>query len=70
MTRRHVSSKSLRSVGYDQPTQALEVEFNNGGIYRYFEVPVTIFHHLMEAPSKGQYLNAFVRDHYPFSRID
>jgi hypothetical protein len=35
MLREQVTSSSVRAVGYDAEAQALEIEFNNGGCYRY-----------------------------------
>ena len=34
-----VRSSALRSVGYDQEQRVLEIEFTNGAVYRYFDVP-------------------------------
>jgi len=39
MLRMSVSSSNISSVGYDPKTQTLEVEFHNGGVYQYFNVP-------------------------------
>ena len=34
-----VASSNIASAGYDAMTRTLEVEFSNGGIYRYGDVP-------------------------------
>ena len=39
MDRIQVRSSNIRSIGYDQKTQTLEVEFLKGGVYQYFDVP-------------------------------
>jgi|GEM_PF-77718 len=39
MKRAAVTSRSLRSLGYDPEQQVLEVEFSSGALYRYEEVP-------------------------------
>lgn len=62
MKRRPVASRQLRSVGYDAGSEALEVEFNHGAIYRHDEVPEEVFLGLMAAPSKGRCFNDAVRD--------
>jgi hypothetical protein len=67
--RHHVSSESIRSVGYDPETQMLEVEFNNSGLYRYFGVPDLVYADLMRARSKGAYLNDFVKDRFDHKKI-
>jgi KTSC domain len=61
MERQYVSSTNLRSVGYDQDSSTLEIEFNSGGIYQYFNVPVHIHSGLMTASSKGTYFDAHIK---------
>ena len=39
MQRVSVESATIRSVGYDQKTSTLEIEFSNGNINQYFDVP-------------------------------
>jgi len=37
--RQAVASSSLASVGYNEEHEILEIEFNHGGVYQYFDVP-------------------------------
>lgn len=69
MLRRVVDSRSVASVGYDRSSRTLEVEFTNGTVYRYFEVPVAVRDALLSADSIGRYFNAHVRDHYRYERL-
>jgi hypothetical protein len=69
MRRRPVSSSSVRSVGYDGPTRTLEVEYVNGSVYRYFDVPQSTYAGLMAAPSIGSYVNARVKPYYGFAEV-
>ncbi len=69
MIRETVTSTDLRSVGYDEDAMILEVEFQNGGVYHYFEVPEVIHAELMSAPSKGRYFNKNIRTVYRCDRI-
>lgn len=69
MDRDFVASSNLMSVGYDSDTMILEVEFRQGGLYQYFEVPVHIYDGLMGAPSKGTYFQRFVRNKYRTKKI-
>jgi KTSC domain len=64
-----VDSSSLRSIGYDRKTQTLEVEFKNGGVYRYSEVPLELWTRLQKAASKGKFLQDNVRDHFSTTRL-
>jgi len=56
MNRTPVSSSNLASVGYDPENMILEIEFHNGGIYQYFNVPESVYRSLMSADSHGKYL--------------
>jgi hypothetical protein len=69
MERSLVSSSNVLSVGYDEASQTLEVEFQRSGIYQYYNVSMLIYEQLMAAPSKGQFLNTYVVKNYPFSRV-
>jgi hypothetical protein len=69
MERISVSSTNVASIGYDQATGTLEVEFNHGGIYQYFDVPEVIFQELINADSKGKYLNANIKGSYRYARV-
>ena len=60
----------MRSVGYDQTNQVLEVEFPSGTIYQYLDIPPAIYKGLWEAESKGRYFNSEIRDTYEFVRVD
>jgi hypothetical protein len=64
-----VRSSMIASVGYDSITGVLEMEYCNGSLYRYFAVPRAIFDRLIAAPSKGTFINNFIRDRYPCERI-
>lgn len=64
MRRQTVSSSNIRSIGYETTTGTLEVEFNSGGIYQYFNVPEAVYSALMHASSKGAYVNDYIKDQY------
>lgn len=70
MERVPVQSSSLASVGYDSQSSTLEVEFLNGSIYQYFGVPPHIHEGLMNAGSKGSYLDQNIKKAgYSYTRI-
>jgi len=47
----------------------LELEFQNGGVYQYFEVPEVAYAELMSASSKGRYFNQNIRNVYRCKRV-
>lgn len=62
MNRQPVKSSNVTSVGWEPSDEdptigTLEVEFNNGKVYQYLEVPELAFETLMGASSVGRYLN-------------
>jgi hypothetical protein len=69
MDREHVSSSNLHSVGYDEETETLEIEFHNGRIYRYSSVPADVHERLMSAASKGTYFNEHIKERYRCRRV-
>jgi KTSC domain len=71
MHRTHISSSSaISSVGYDERSAVLEVEFSSGTVYDYFKVPEKVYRDLLKAPSKGSFVSRRVRDRYSFVRRD
>jgi KTSC domain len=69
MNRTPVSSSSIASVGYDSDSSTLEIEFNNGSIYQYFDVSENVFNELLGSASVGGYLASNVKGVYRFSRV-
>lgn len=70
MNRVRVSSSNLASVGYDTDTRVLEIEFLNGGIYQYSNVPAHVHGGLMSASSHGSYFDAHIKKAgYPYRRV-
>lgn len=69
MEREMVDSSTVLSVGYDPTSGTLEVEFKNGGIYQYYNVPEPIYQSLMGSDSKGKFLHAYIKPEYPCSRV-
>ncbi len=69
MNRQAVTSSNIASIGYDVNSQTLEIEFLNGGVYQYFDVPENIYNELMTASSHGQYLAQNIKGHYRYSKV-
>lgn len=63
-----VDSSNVEAVGYDDDTRELHVRFVSGGYYIYHEVPRQIFDDLMNAPSKGSFLNREIKGVYQFTK--
>lgn len=69
MRRLPVHSSVIASVGYDDRSKILEVEFLTGFVYQYYDVPKRTHDALMTAKSAGSYFNRFIRDKYRFADL-
>ena len=69
MNRIPVASSNVASIGYDPTTQTLEVEFNNGTIYQYFDIPQSAYEAFMNSDSKGRFLNLNIKGVYRYARL-
>jgi hypothetical protein len=69
MERLAVSSSNLASVGYDNTSLTLEVEFNHGGVYQYYNVTEDVYFDLLNADSIGSYFSNNIRKDYPTHKV-
>lgn len=69
MRRQSVDSSNIASIGYDEASQTLEIEFLNGGVYQYFDVPKQIHNSIMAADSQGQYLAQNIKGRYRYTKV-
>ena len=64
-----VASTAIAAVGYSKRLHTLEIEFQNGAIYRYFDVSPSIHRELMAAESKTRYYHQNIKGNYRFAKI-
>lgn len=69
MNRQHVDSSNIESIGYDPQNQTLEIEFQNGYVYQYFDVPEIVYQNLMAAVSHGKYFSDNVKGFFRYARL-
>jgi hypothetical protein len=62
--RQPIESSAIAKVGYSKRRHILEIEFVNGAVYRYFELPITVYHDLTSAESKARFYDSNIRGHY------
>jgi len=63
-----VTSSTIERVAYDERSMTMNIEFKNGSVYQYFDVPSTVFSELANSGSPGQYLAQNVKRSYRFAR--
>lgn len=64
-----VVSTSLASVGYSRLQACLEIEFCDGCVYQFFQVPHDRFLQLLTADSKGTVFNQNIRNRYSYQQL-
>ena len=69
MIRHNVRSTNILSVGYEAESAILEIEFRNGGLYKYLNVPQTVYDEFMAAPSHGSYFHRHIKNRYKWVKI-
>jgi hypothetical protein len=69
MHRIPVTSTEITQVGYQEDSQTLEIQFVQGGVYQFFNVPSDVFDGLINASSKEVYYHSKIGERFPSSRI-
>ena len=66
--RQPVNSSDIASIGYDDATQTLEIEFKATGVYRYFSVPKSVSDELAATPSPGKYFLQHIKGKFAWEK--
>ena len=61
MNRQKVISSNISSIGYEENSSMLEIQFQNGGVYQYFNVSKSLFSRLMNATSHGTFFDRYIK---------
>jgi hypothetical protein len=67
--RQSVKSVILNSVGYDESTKTLEIEFQTGLVYRYSGVPLKVYDDLMHSSEMGKYFSEKIRPRFHTKQV-
>jgi hypothetical protein len=67
--RQSVKSRILRSVGYDEKTKILEIEFQTGLVYQYLAVPPKVYADFMHSAEIGRYFSEKVRPRFQTKQV-
>lgn len=69
MEREPVNGSSIiKSVGYDEDEKVLEIEFHNGAVYEYKNVPYYEWASLISSVSVGTYFHNNIKNNYEYNR--
>lgn len=69
MERARVDSSAIVSVGYDTSRRILELEYVDGDVYQYFDVPMALHQALLDAPSIGQFVNTEIKGKFRYQQL-
>ena len=69
MERDYVESSMIRSYGFDSSTSTLEVEFNNGAVWQYFDFAESLYYEMIASSSCGKFFNANIKGKYSESQV-
>ena len=66
----YVDSSNIEAIGYDEDSRELHVRFlKSGDTYVYHEIEAGVFEEMMQADSKGSYLNRRIKGTYQYSKL-
>ena len=72
MHRTHVSAEGITEIGYHEDSEVdgtLELEFESGHVYQFFNVPQDIYDKLVHANSREDYYKLCIGSRFPNKRI-
>ena len=69
MDMKPVASSNIQAVGYDESSETMRVQFTNGSVYEYRNIPIVVYNDFMQASSLGAYLNRNIRNSYPYEKV-
>ena len=64
-----INSSTIKAIGYDPEIHELEIDFNKGTTYLYYDVPPNLFAGLAGSASKGKYLNEHIAKVFEYDKI-
>ena len=69
MEREYVQSSMITSYGYESSSSILEIEFKNGALWQYFDVPKSVYYDMKNADSCGKFFHANIKGQYVESQV-
>lgn len=63
-----LKSSHIVSTGYSCSTQTLYIKFSGNSVYRYFNVPETVFEDFLNAPSHGKFGHQHIYQRFRYER--
>lgn len=64
MERQYVNSSMIKSIGYNNESSILEIEFSSGVVWDYLEFPEYLWYEFESAESKGQFFHRNIKEQF------
>ncbi len=69
MDRQFIESKMIKSIGYDAQSSTLEIEFNTGAVWQYFDFQESLWYEFESSESKGKFFHREIKNQYSESIV-
>jgi hypothetical protein len=64
-----IESSMMKRVDYDDASKELDITFISGKTYRYLDVSPEVYSALLDAESKGEFFNEYIKDEFSFGEV-
>lgn len=64
-----VESSNISAIGYEASDNTLFVEYSNGHLYEYMDVPQSLYETFLTADSKGKFMNENIKNRFDYKSI-
>jgi len=69
MNREGVHSSMIASLGYETNNSTLEIEFNSGTVWQYYDVPESIYYDMINSSSPGKFFRVNIKGQYAEAQV-
>lgn len=69
MDRKNIESSTIRSIGYDPNNSVLEIEFNSGAVWQYFDFPESLWYEFEGSESQGKFFHREIKNQFSESQV-
>ena len=69
MERNYIESKMIASIGYAFESSVLEIEFNSGAVWQYYDFPESVWYEFENSDSKGKFFHREIKNQYTETQV-
>jgi hypothetical protein len=63
------ASSNIRAFRFDKDTDTLQIDFQDGSTYEYYNCPPATHRAFQAAPSKGQFFARAIKQRFSYERV-